>query len=154
MTELSFSSTSAVVVPKSNSTRTTDRFALEVDLTVIKLSRVLTWSSITEEIWASTISGEAPGYAVTIDACGTSKEGRSSCFSAVADSRPAPITKTVSKPTTERLASEAVASLNKRKSPKVVCFLGQRLTKALTDPIHKGIARFSQLVPSPNGPLG
>ena len=49
-TELSFSSTSAVVVPKSNSTRTTERLALEVERTVTKLSRVLTSSSMSEEI--------------------------------------------------------------------------------------------------------
>ena len=49
ITRFSSSSTVAVVVPKSNSTRTTERFALEVERTVTRLLRVLTSSSISEE---------------------------------------------------------------------------------------------------------
>jgi hypothetical protein len=113
MTRFSSSSTVAVAVPKSNSTLTTERFELDVERTVTKLFRVRTSSSIREEIWASTISGDAPGYAVTMEACGTSKEGSSSCFKEVRDSSPDPTMSTVNRPTTERLASEAVANLNK-----------------------------------------
>ena len=49
MTRLSSSSTVAVAVPKSNSTRTTERFALDVERTVTRLFRVLTSSSIKED---------------------------------------------------------------------------------------------------------
>ena len=48
-----------------------------------------------------------------MDACGTSKEGSSSCFKDVRDSSPEATISTVNRPTTERLASEAVANLNK-----------------------------------------
>jgi hypothetical protein len=113
ITRFSSSSTVAVVVPKSNSTLTTERFALDVERTVTRLFRVRTSSSIREEIWASTISGDAPGYGVTMDACGTSNEGSSSCFKEVRDRSPEATISTVNRPTTERLASEAVANLNK-----------------------------------------
>jgi hypothetical protein len=48
-----------------------------------------------------------------MEACGTSKEGNNSCFKEVRDSSPEPTIRTVKRPTTERLASEAVANLNK-----------------------------------------
>ena len=50
ITRFSSSSTVAVVVPKSNSTLTTERFALDVERTVTRLFRVRTSSSISEEI--------------------------------------------------------------------------------------------------------
>jgi hypothetical protein len=74
---------------------------------------VRTSSSIREDTWASIISGEAPGYGVTIDACGTSNDGNNSCFKEVKESNPEATIRTVKRPTTERLASDAVASLNK-----------------------------------------
>ena len=48
-TRLSSSSTCAVVTPKSNSTRTTDRFALDVEVTFTKFFRTLDSSSMMEE---------------------------------------------------------------------------------------------------------
>ena len=50
---------------------------------------------------------------VTMEACGTSKEGSSSCFRDPSEMRPATVKIMVKSPTTERLASEAVESLNK-----------------------------------------
>ena len=48
-TRFSSSSTCAVVTPKSNSTRTMERFAREVDVTLTKFFRTLASSSIIEE---------------------------------------------------------------------------------------------------------
>jgi hypothetical protein len=48
-----------------------------------------------------------------MEACGTSKEGKSSCFKEVRDNSPEVTIRMVKRPTTERLASDAVASLNK-----------------------------------------
>ena len=59
---------------------------------------------------------------MTIDACGTSKEGSSSCFKEVRDNSPEATIRTVKRPTTERLASDALASLNKENPLGSVCF--------------------------------
>ena len=110
------SATLALVVPYSNSTRTIEILLCEVEVEFIKPSIWRTASSITRLTWLSTTSGEAPGYAVTMAACGTSNEGMSSCFKDPSEMNPNTAVMIVISATTDRLATLSLARRNTRTS--------------------------------------
>ena len=104
--------TFAVLVPKSNVTRTVEIEDWLVEEVVVTPSRLSTAPSITRDTCESMTSGDAPGYEVTIAACGNSNEGKSSCLSWPTATNPKTASIAVIRATTDLLAKDTLERRN------------------------------------------